>query len=188
MAVKIRKGKKIVSVRVLLDQGSQRSYFHPRVLSKLGVSADSLPTHNSTIKTFLGEQVRPMLPIDLDINICCNSFVKIPVFIDQGLDVSFDVKGLRGAIYNVSANGYRVADTFFAGRHGDSVNNIDGLLGIDSLYLMKHSRVIDCIKGSAIDTCHGFIPVGPVKTFLTPSQQEIIFGDKSQTSSPPAQS
>ena len=176
MSLKVKKGDKMVTVRALLDFGSQRSYFRGSFLEKLGVSLDSLPQCSSTIKTFLGEQTRIMNPIDLEINVCCDSFVEVPVLVDPDLDVGFEVKGLMGAEFNIRHNGYRIADSFYHRcRHSDHVKNIECLLGIDVLYLLKHFKVVNCLKGSAIDTCHGQIPFGPVKSFLTPSQIETIF-------------
>jgi len=182
MALKVKKGNKIVKIRVLLDLGSQRSYFNSSILSKLGVDIHSLSSSTNTIKTFLGEQDRTMHPIDLELNICCDSFTKISVFIDPNLDVGFDVRGLMGAIQQAKYNGYKIADDFYCGRHGDQVRNIEGLLGIDSLYLMKHFRVVNCLGGSAVDSCHGYIPFGPAKTFLTPSQIETIFEETTNDS------
>ena len=153
ISLKMRNGNKVIPVRVLLDLGSQRSYFHPSVLSKLSIDIYSLPSHNSSIKTFLGEQVRTMRHLELDLNICCRTFKKLPVYIDSELDVSFDVKGLMGAIYNIKACGFKVADSFYTGNHADQVTNIEGLLGTDALCLMKHFCSVSCVKGSIVRTC-----------------------------------
>ena len=142
---------------------------------------ENLPVQNNSVKTFLGEQIRTMRSIELDFNVCCRQIPKVPVLIDPDLDVSFEVKGLMGAIHNISQNGHRVADRFYVGRNSNSVHNIDGLLGIDVLYLFEHFSTIPCIKGRAIKTCHGIIPFGPVRSFLIPSQQSIIFNNESDT-------
>jgi len=176
ISLKIRRGNKIVVVRSLIDFGSQRSYFHSRLLERLEVDLMSLPRRTCNIKTFLGEQFKTLYSIELELNICCDSFVKIPALIDPEIDIGFEVKGLMGAEYNIRHNGFHIADRFFyQGRHGDSVSNVDCLLGIDVLYMMKHFKIVNCLKGSAIESCHGFIPFGPVKSFLTPSQIETIF-------------
>lgn len=52
MSLKIRNGNKTVSARVLLDLGSQRSYFNCNILEKLALDVDSLPVSTSVIKTF----------------------------------------------------------------------------------------------------------------------------------------
>lgn len=127
-------------------------------------------------KDFSGRTNSNHESIDLEINVCCDSFVEVPVLVDPDLDVGFEVKGLMGAEFNIRHNGYRIADSFYHRcRHSDHVKNIECLLGIDVLYLLKHFKVVNCLKGSAIDTCHGHIPFGPVKSFLTPSQIETIF-------------
>ncbi|KAL7633061.1 UNVERIFIED_CONTAM: hypothetical protein RMT77_016637 [Armadillidium vulgare] len=179
ISLKVKRGNKIQEIRALLDFGSQRSYFKGSVMEKLGVNIASLPRQNTTVKTFLGEQTRTMYSIDLELNLCCGSYTQIPALVDPNIDV----KGLMGAEYNIRRNNFKIADRFYqGGRHGDIVNNVECLLGIDALYLMKHFKVVNCIRGSAIDSCHGFVPFGPVRKFLTPSQIEVIFGEENSIS------
>ena len=180
VSLTVKRGNKSVLIRALLDFGSQSSYFCDGVMNKLGVDINSLPSSQNTIKTFLGEQERSMRSIDLELGVCCGSLSKHSIFIDPDLDVSFEVKGLIGAINIVRTSGYRIADRFYAGRHGDFAGGIQGLLGVDVLSKLKHFRVVNCLGGSAIETCHGYIPFGPVKTFLTPAQIETIFGSESK--------
>ncbi|KAL7639506.1 UNVERIFIED_CONTAM: hypothetical protein RMT77_010007 [Armadillidium vulgare] len=111
--------------------------------------------------------------------ICCGKkFHSLPVNIDPQLDVSFEVKGLKGAIRNIIKNGYKIADNHYENMHSDRVTNIEGLLGIDAINLLKDLKTVQCINDSALETCHGFVPFGPVKTFLTPSQEAEIFGEE----------
>ena len=84
-----------------------------------------------------------------------------------------------GAIYNIKVSGCKVADSFYTGNHADQVTNIEGLLGTDAPCLMKHFRTVSCVKGNALDTCHGFVPFGSIDAFLTPSQKLMIFGERS---------
>ncbi|KAL7630189.1 UNVERIFIED_CONTAM: hypothetical protein RMT77_019672 [Armadillidium vulgare] len=183
ISLKVKRGNKIQEIRALLDFGSQRSYFKGSVMEKLGVNIASLPRQNTTVKTFLGEQTRTIYSIDLELNLCCGSYTKIPALVDPNLDVGFEVKGLMGAEYNIRRNNFKIADRFYqGGRHGDIVNNVECLLGIDALYLMKHFKVVNCIRGSAIDSCHGFVPFGPVRKFLILSQIEVIFGEENSIS------
>lgn len=183
IALKVKKGNKIVLARLLLDFGSQRSYFSSSVIRRLGIELESLPLYRNHIKTFLGEQERNMRSVDLELLLCCDQYAKMPVFIDPTLDISFDVKGLKAAVLNIRRNNIEIADEFYGRKLGDSVNNIDGLLGIDALHHFKHFHVIDCLGGSAFETCRGVIPYGPVKAFLTPSQISSIFNEC--TSLPP---
>lgn len=185
ISLKIKRGEKIVTARAILDLGSQITFFNGCILNKLGLEINSLPVHESKIKTFLGEQVRSFHTVDLEMNICCSNFVKKSIFIDPELDVGFEVKGLMGAINNVSYSGYHVADRFYVGRHGSSVSSVDGLLGIDVISHMKHFKIVDCLKGKAIETCHGFVPFGPAKSFLTPSQRLAIYGREQNFETPP---
>ena len=66
MTLKVRKGKKTVPVRILLDLGSQRTYFHSNVLKNLGVDSKSFMTVRNTVKTFIGEEERIMSSLPLD--------------------------------------------------------------------------------------------------------------------------
>ena len=186
IAIKVKKGNRVVIARMLLDFGSQRSYFGSKLLRRLGIDFNTLPSFRNTIKTFLGEQERDMRSVDLELLLCGTKFTRVPVFIDPGLDVSFDVKGLKEAMSNILRSRVDIADGFYKDSLGDEVENIDGLLGIDALHHFKHIRVVNCLGGSAFESCRGVIPYGPVKAFLTPSQITSIFEEGS--SLPPRQS
>lgn len=176
IALKVKKGNKVTVARLLLDFGSQRSYFSSGLLNRLGIQYDTLPSYSNLIKTFLGEQERSMRSVDLELLLCCDTYTKMSVFIDPDLDISFDVKGLKQAISNIKSTQIDIADGFYKGKLSDRVGNIDGLLGIDALHHMKHFHVVNCLGGSAFESCHGVIPYGPVKAFLTPSQIDSNFG------------
>lgn len=75
--------------------------------------------------------------VELEINICCKK-VQRNLLLDPNLDINFEVKGLIDDIYNVSASGFKVVDSFYKGKYDDHVSNIECILGIDSLYLIKH--------------------------------------------------
>lgn len=176
LSLKIRRGDRTFLIRCMADNGSQQTYCRSSVLEMLGVDINSLPRQTTNIKTFLGEQSRSMFSINLEINLCCNLYFSVPVLIDPDLNIGFEVKGLMGAEYNIRHNGFHIADRFYyKGIHEDVVSQIDCLLGNDVLYLIKHFKVVNCIRGSAFETCHGYIPFGPVRSFLTPSQIETIF-------------
>ncbi|KAL7647062.1 UNVERIFIED_CONTAM: hypothetical protein RMT77_002319 [Armadillidium vulgare] len=80
---------------------------------------------------------------------------------------------------NILRSQVDIADGFYKDSLGDEVENIDVLLGIDSLYHFKHFRVVDCLGGSAFESCRGVIPYGLVKAFLKPSQITYIFNEGS---------
>ena len=184
ISINVKKGNKIIPVRMLLDLGSQHTYFNSNILAKLGIDIQSLPSINNRIKTFLGEEVRTLRTLNIEMGICCGKkFHSLPVNIDPQLDVSFEVQGLSGAIRNIIKNGYKIADNHYENIHSDKVTNIEGLLGIDAIHRLRHLKTVQCIRGSALETCHGFVPFGPVKTFLTPSQETEIFGKKSHNPS-----
>lgn len=102
----------------------------------------------------------------------------LPVNIDLQLDVSFEVKCLRGAILNIPQNCYKLADSHYKGLHSDKVSSIEGLPRIDAIHLLKHLKTVKCNRVSALDTYHGYVPFGLVKSFLTPSQEAKILGKK----------
>lgn len=178
MTLRARVGDKTASIRVLVDSGSQSSYISDGVLRKLGIDSDSLPIHRGNVKTFLGEREKTFRYVDLELGINRDSFRRFPLFVDPDLDVSFEVKGLIGAMFSLKRLGFNLADTFYVGNHTDYAGGIQGLIGVDILSCMRPCRVVQCYNGSAYETCFGYIPFGPVKTFLPPSQYEVIFGSK----------
>src|SRR5678815_3082343 len=123
-------------------QGSQRTYASPRLLNKFNINCEQLPKIDNPIKTFIGEQVRSSYLANLDLNCCCDSFISTPVLVNPSLDVGFTVNGLASAICRILSK-YKVADNSF-------VNNIDLLLGTDTLCHMKHFQMVECLEGSAI--------------------------------------
>ena len=129
----------------------------------------------NTVKTFIGEEERVMGSLTLDLNLCCKEFTSLPVYIQPNLDVSFKVKGLSTALYNVAFEN-QLAD-YLSNTCGDHVDNLEGLLGIDALHLFKHLSTVPCMKGTAIETCQGIIPFGPVKNFLSRSQFGRLYGE-----------
>lgn len=166
------------NIQFWMDFGSQTTYCWGGVLERLGVGIKTPPRHINTIKTFLGKETRTIHSLDLDMNFCCDSFFKVLALFDPSLNNGFEVKDLIVADYDLRQHGYDIADHFYyKGKHGNIVNNIDILLWNDSLYLMKHFIVVNCIKGNAIEFCHGFIPFGTDRSFSTfLSQIKIIYG------------
>lgn len=59
---------------------------------------------------------------------------------------------------------------------------MEGLIGIDALYRIKHFQVVKCLRESAIKFSHGFIQFDPAKAFLTSDQVSEIFGNNSLSS------
>src|SRR5678816_1960467 len=182
ITITVRHKNKSVPVRSLIDLGSQRTYASPRLLNKFDINCEQLPKIDNPIKTFIGEQDRSSYLVDLDLNCCCDSFISIPVLVDPSLDVGFTVNGLASAICRISSK-YKVADNSFVGPYGDSVNNIDLLLGTDTLCHMRHFQMVECLEGSAISTCFGLVPFGPVDSFLLPHQKDFLYRKQSVNSS-----
>lgn len=134
-----------------------RTYCQSGFLEWLGVTVETLPHRTNATKTFLGTETRTRHSLYLEMNLCCNTFSKVSVLVDPGLSIGFDVRGLMDEAYNLRQHGYNIADHFYRCRHEDLVKNIDVLLGNDLLYLMKHFIIVNCIKGSTIESYHGFI-------------------------------
>lgn len=76
ISIDIRKGER-VSVRVLLDLGSQQSYFNKSVLCKLEIEFNTLPCYSSSVKTFFGDQFRGMYIVELELTTCSKEFLEI---------------------------------------------------------------------------------------------------------------
>lgn len=170
-ALKIKRGDQNKKFRFMLDGGSQGTYCSMNVLKKLGIKLQSLPSQNITVQTFLGEQKRLMYSLNLNMNLCCNSYFTIPVLVDPKMKIEFKIDGIKGALANIIQEGYQIADQFYQEEScEDIVSNIDIILGNDALYRIQHFEVIKCLNGSLYSTCHGNIPFGPVESFLKPSQ------------------
>lgn len=80
-------------------------------------------------------------------------FHKKYLFIDPNLNIGFDIRELMGVIQQDKYNGSTINDDLYCGKYGDQVRNIEGLLGIDSLYFMKRFRAIKCLRDNAVDSC-----------------------------------
>lgn len=71
-----------------------------------------------------------MRSVNLELLLCCEQYTKMPIFIDQVLDV----KGLKEAMANILRSNIEITDGFYREELEDCVGKMDGPLIIDSLH------------------------------------------------------
>ena len=172
--VEFRSGQKKTQVRSLLDLGAQSSYLHPSVLQELGLDHLELPGCETTIKTFLGEEMRKLRKVSLEIDLKEERFVKTNFLIDENMEISFEVPGGTRAMHNVcNETNTRLADRSYCDAKDEKVV-IHALLGTDILSLLRPFSMKVVCGGSALVTAFGYSPYGPVDTFLTHKQRKQL--------------
>ena len=165
LCVKVNCGDKTTNVNCLLDTGSQRSYINSRVLTRLGIQATN--KNDFKVSTFLDSVDKSFScsSLNIDLNEDNKGFL-IPFLVDESLDISFKIDGLRAACRNISQI-YTLGFDFSS----DEVK-LDGLLGVDSIQCFNEFKMISCIGGVAYKLKKYVVPYGNIDSFLSSSQLE----------------
>lgn len=130
MEVVVKYGGAEYRFNALIDSGSERSYLKESLLHVLTCGANTLPTREFVMKTFLGSARKRLREIELSLKLS-NADGSIPFLVDSDMDLTFKIKELSNAVLNMRASGYKLAADF-SGVHEDSVS-VSGLLGVDVL-------------------------------------------------------
>ena len=167
LSVTVGRGKSSVSVRCLLDTGSQRSYLAREVLDRLGC-ARSEDSVSYTVQSFLetGSRSFSEYSLSLDLSDGQGPF-NMPILIDNEFDLTYEVEFLTQALENLRQN-YKLADDSL-GSNSNSIR-IDGILGTDVLQYFSKLELVNCMQGQAFKVNSGLIPFGSIELFLTNEQ------------------
>ena len=133
--MKFKHGGKVTALRCLIDNGAMRSYIKGSALSKLGVDRSQLKTFPTSVKTFLSVGSRNVSEIVLSFDVSNNSsFISSSFFVEDNLDLDFEVRGLQAALRNLRPLvNNKPADPRLFRELTNKVEHIEVLLGGDIL-------------------------------------------------------
>ena len=162
MTITVNRGKKRCKINVLVDTGSQRSYFPKSVVDMLGINIDGYKPKVYDVNTFLGRKVKELKQIVLDTTLTPGTTRPLAVLIDNEFDISFNFKDLAIALSNFKQLNYKLATEF----EGTDEVKVQGLIGIDLIQFIKDAKVVDCMYGVAWQLPQGIMPYGNTQHFL----------------------
>ena len=163
----VSKGDKVVHARFLIDTGSQRTYVSGKVLDKLNFPSD-LKVTRYKVNTFLERGVKHFAEVSLNLGFLDQKGdLLVPMLVDEGFNLSFEVPSLSAAINNLRLN-HKLADSSF-----DSLSDLvqlDGILGVDVIQCFRDFQLSFVGKGSIFCYNDAIIPFGNVEHFLSRKQ------------------
>ena len=172
LTVEFAVGSKIKYVRCILDTASQRSYVSGEVASYL-CDVGSLDEVKYEINTFIGTKSKTFKECIMALNIDIQPEIKVPILVDDHMDLSFNIPGMNHAIRNLSRNS-RLADIEFDEQNDNCVFNCQALLGIDILQHLQFLSLSKVLGGSGFELENGkLIPFGDVNTFLSDNDKPV---------------
>ena len=104
------------SFNALIDSGNVRSYLADSLLNVLNCKANKLPTRKFVMKTFLGSARKRLQELKLP-----DCVYSIPFLVDKNVDLTFKVKELSNAVFDMQASGCKLAADFLS-VHEDTVS------------------------------------------------------------------
>ena len=181
VSITVSRGNKPVTVRCLVDTGSQRSYIDHSVLRKLKFS---LTDYGDTgkdyiINSFIETGTRKLSEACFLVNLDGTQNIYLPFLIDTKFDLKFRISALPTAMENISEH-FKLADEEISNRN--DVIKLDGLLGIDAIRHFKQFETVTCLKGKAFSISNGIIPFGDIEDFLTIEQMKTIHSQREEKS------
>ena len=161
------RGHKSYKINVLVDSGSDRSYFPQSVLDTLQIDISSC-SHAEwyNVNTFLGSGFKELKQIMLDVELTPGNKYPLPILIDDEFDISYKYKHLSSVLNNFKKLNFKLAAEF----KGNNEIKIQGLIGVDLIQFIKDMYVVKCMNGIAWKFPQGMAPVGNVQHFLYRNQ------------------
>ena len=169
LMVAVAYGSKKLTLRCLVDFGSQRSYLSQRIFTELEV--DSNMKNKYLINTFLNSKYKTFHESSLSLKIGDDKSIVMPFLFDSNFNLSFRIEGLSLAHKNIEKK-YKLAETLVS----DQVI-LDGILGVDALQSLYKLEMVSCLGGVALKFKNGLVPYGHVDNFLSNEQLENKYSD-----------
>jgi len=154
-------GKRLMTVRCLLDTGSQRSYLSNAVVDNLGLDLDNKT--NLVINTFIDSDNVEFCETAVTVELGDKKFV-IPFLINDSFHLTLNINGLKESHANISK---------YHDLHDHLTTDevvLNGLIGVDVLQCLEKLELVSCMNGAAFKLSTGLIPFGNVDSFLTRKQ------------------
>ena len=154
------------SFNVLLDSGSQRTYFSEKVLNHLKINKDRLTDVPYEVRTYLSSEIKSLKEIVVNVGIGNGEMLPLPVLIDNKFNLKFEIADFQKALYNFKNMNIPLAASF------DQSNavEVDGLIGIDYIQFLNPIKQVKLMHGSAFEIDNKICPFGNIIHFLYPNQ------------------
>ena len=154
----------------LIDPGNECSNLADSLLDILNCWANKLPSREFVMKTFLGSAKKRLQEFKLLVKLPdCVCF--IPYLVDKDMDLTFKVKKLSNAMFNMQASGCKLAADF-SSVHEDTVS-VSGILGVDLLKYLAPMKLSHFMNGEDFELAQRFVPFSNIEDFL-PVQKSSV--------------
>ena len=164
--ITVNYSKNSYSFNVLLDTGSQRSYFSDKVLNNLNINKDKLRNVPYEVKTYISSEIKQLKEVLLDVEIGHNKFLPLPILIDNYFNIEFQIADLNKALSNFNNMNLNLAAKF---NQSDKVE-VDGLIGVDYIQFLQPIKHVNLLNGSAWQIFDKICPYGNILHFLHKNQ------------------
>ena len=119
------------------------------------------------MQTFLGSARKLLQELKLLVKLPDCVF-SIPFLVDKDMDLTFKVKELSNAVFNMKASGCKLTEDF-SSVHEDTVS-VSGLLGVDLLKYLAPMKLSRFMNGAAFELVQGFFSFWQHRRFITCSK------------------
>ena len=147
MTLTLKNVNKCRKVKCLIDTGSQRSYILEIAARDLCQDVNKLYALDCEIKTYLGQETKGFKQMSTGIKLG-NRLVFVPLLVDNTLDITFEVPGIKAVISNFVDNNIKLMDEAFYKPTNHETISVDMLLGIDVLHHMPSLSWDSMLSGS----------------------------------------
>ena len=173
MTLNLKNGRKCRKVRCLIDTGSQRSYISETAARDLCEDVNELYPIDCEVCTYIGQETKGFKQMSTGIKLG-NRLVFVPLLVDNTLDITFEVPGIKAVISNFVANNIKLMDESFYKPTNHEQISVDMLLGIDVLHHMPSLAWHNVLGGSCIVMNDKVAPIGNVFNFLSQDQCKFV--------------
>ena len=122
------------------------------------------------MKTFLGSARKRLQELKLLVKLP-DCVCSIPFPGDKNMDLTFKVKELSNAVFNIQASGCKLA-AGFSSVHEDTVS-VSCILGVDLLKYLAPMKLSHFMNGAAFEMAQGFVPFGNIENFLPARKSRV---------------
>ena len=160
----------LTTMRCFFDSGSQKSFIHPEVLSRLNLTPTGVARLN--ISTF-GQDAEPITcpTIKLRLSLGTRVFV-IPFIVTEKVNMTLHAPGLRRTVNMLKKRGLQLAD----GQAQDHMNDITAIIGADHFakFIRGTARIdgVNLFNSTGGYIVYGSLPYGKENSEV--SEQSVI--------------
>ncbi|KAL7630818.1 UNVERIFIED_CONTAM: hypothetical protein RMT77_018969 [Armadillidium vulgare] len=182
ISIDLIRGNKKVTVRSILETGSQKTYISKDILSHIIPDYDTLNGMELNIQTFIGKEQRQFKQLLLGIKISGMDVFSMKFLVDENLNLNYTVNGVNEVIHEFKHQGIPLADSTFNVEEDNNKFHIQALLGVDILQYFPSLELVSIMSGSCFKVSNKYIPFGNIQNFL-PRKQKIALNNEKVISS-----